>query len=84
MFLNAGIVSKAVMILLLAASVWTWVLIIDGVFVAVRIFRAIESVRVGGPTGVLWPIAEAGKRAIDFNVVGETVKEKRERELFNR
>ena len=63
LFVNAGFVSKLVMVLLLAASVWTWVLIIDGIYVVFRISKAIGAARAGGPAGVLWPIAEAGRRA---------------------
>lgn len=79
MFMNAGVVSKVVMALLLVASVWTWVLIIDGVFVVFRISRAIDSARSGGPDGVLWPITSAGMKALDVRVPGETALEKRER-----
>lgn len=81
LFLNAGLISKAVMILLLAASIWTWVLIIDGIIVVFRISRAINSARSGGPVGVLWPIAAAGKKALKVEIPNEAIAKKRERVL---
>jgi len=81
LFVNAGVVAKLVMAILLAVSVWTWVLIIDGIFVIFRISKAIGAARSGGPAGVLWPIAEAGKKAAAIGVVGETAAERRSRIL---
>lgn len=79
MFMNAGPVGKAVMAVLLIASVWTWVLIIEGVVSIARISKAARSARAGGPTGLLAPIAAAGQQAFALDLPGESVGEKRER-----
>ena len=81
LFMNAGPVSKAVMALLVVASVWTWILIIDGVFVVARISKSIRSARAGGPVGVLWPIALEAEMTLRVVLPGETGKQKRERVL---
>ena len=81
MFLYAGPVSKVVMALLLAAAVWTWVLIIDGVFVLVRLSKALDRARKGGDIGVLWPIATAAREASDADLPDEPPHLKRERVL---
>ncbi|HEY8214943.1 MAG TPA: MotA/TolQ/ExbB proton channel family protein [Methylocystis sp.] len=81
MFFYAGPVSKIVMALLLAAAVWTWVLIIDGVFVLRRLSKALDRVRAGGDIGVLWPIAAAGREASQTELPNETPHQKRERIL---
>ncbi|MCQ4189580.1 flagellar motor protein MotA, partial [Methylocystis sp. NLS-7] len=52
MFLNAGPVGKAVMALLLLASIWTWVLIVEGVVAVTRIAKSARSARLGGDVGV--------------------------------
>jgi biopolymer transport protein ExbB/TolQ len=81
MFLNAGPVSKVVMASLILASIWTWVLIIDGVVVLRRISGALQSAKAGGPIGVLWPIALEGAKAMGIAPPGEPDHEKRERVL---
>ena len=81
MFIYAGPVSKLVMALLLAAAVWTWVLIIDGVFVLRRLSQALDRVRAGGDIGVLWPIAEAAQEASQAELPNESIHQKRERIL---
>ncbi|MEF3366941.1 MotA/TolQ/ExbB proton channel family protein [Methylocystis sp. 9N] len=81
MFLYAGPVSKAVMALLLAAAVWTWVLIIDGLFVLARLSKALDRARAGGDIGVLWPIAAAAREASDADLPDEAPHLKRERVL---
>jgi len=79
MFLNAGPVGKLVMALLLVASVWTWVLIVEGVVAVVRIGKAAKSVRAGGPAGVLEPIETIGRETATIDLPGETIGEKRNR-----
>ncbi len=81
MFLYAGPVSKVVMALLLAAAAWTWVLIIDGVFVLLRLSKALDRARAGGDIGVLWPIAEAAREASQAELPDELPHQKRERVL---
>jgi biopolymer transport protein ExbB/TolQ len=79
MLLNASPVSRLVMIVLLAASVWTWVLILDGLYVVWRLMRALRDSRDGGPTGVLWRIEDAGREASAFVLTNESDREKRRR-----
>lgn len=79
MFINAGFVGKIVMALLLAASVWTWVLIVEGVVAVLRIGKDAQSARAGGPVGVLAPVDAAGREANALDLPGESIGEKRER-----
>lgn len=79
LFLNAGPVSKFVMMILIAASVWTWVLIIDAVIVTMRISASIASAREGGAVGVLWPIVDAARAAATLHLPGEDAEARRRR-----
>ncbi|WP_159728832.1 MotA/TolQ/ExbB proton channel family protein [Methylosinus sp. Ce-a6] len=79
MFLNAGPVGKTVMAVLLLASVWTWVLVIEGVVAVTRIGKSARVARSGGPAGLLAPIEEAGEHAASIDLPGESIGEKRER-----
>ncbi|MCC3245556.1 MotA/TolQ/ExbB proton channel family protein [Methylocystis sp. WRRC1] len=79
MFLNAGPVGKIVMAMLLLASVWTWVLIVEGVVAVMRISKAAASARSGGPVGVLAPVEAAGREAFALDLPDETIGDKRER-----
>ncbi len=79
MFMNAGLVAKLVMATLLLASIWTWVLIIEGIYVVVRVSKSARAARAGEPVGLLTPILAVGKHAIEVDLPGETIGEKRER-----
>ncbi len=79
MFLNAGPVGKAVMALLLVASVWTWVLIVEAIVAVMRIGKDARAARAGGPIGVLAPIDAAGREAAALDLPGESNAEKRNR-----
>ncbi len=79
MFVNAGPVGKVVMAVLLIASVWTWVLIIEGVVAVVRIGKGMRIARNGGPAGLLAPIEAVGEHAASLDLPGESVGERRER-----
>jgi biopolymer transport protein ExbB/TolQ len=81
MFMNAGPVSKVVMAVLVLASIGVWVMIIDGVFVARRISLSLRTARQGGSEGVLWPIRQEGRKAVETHVPQETDEERRERVL---
>jgi biopolymer transport protein ExbB/TolQ len=81
MFLNAGPISRIVMAALVGASIWTWIMIIDGVYVVMRISTAVQSIRDGGPAGVLWPIAAEGHEALRIDLPGETARQKQTRVL---
>lgn len=80
MLVNAGFVGRIVMVVLLAASVWTWVLILDALYVLWRIRRARKA---GGRewSDVLWPIEEAGRDAMQLRLPGEAGKQRRARVL---
>jgi len=79
MFANAGPVGKAVMLVLVAASIYTWVLIALGAFSSIKIGKAAASARAGGEVGVLGPVQAAGREAAALDVPGETIGERRER-----
>ena len=76
LFLEAGPVGKGVMALLLVMSVWCWLLIIEGIFAASRLRRAVRSAT---PSRLLAPILEAGLDSARQEVVGESLGEKRSR-----
>lgn len=79
LFLEAGPVAKAVFVLLLAASVWCWVLIIEGAWGISRLRRAIRAGRQHPLPLLLAPIVEAGRRAAMRSFAGETAGETRAR-----
>ncbi len=79
MFVNAGLVGKFVMAILLLASIWTWVLIVLGTYVVVRISKSARAACAGEPAELLAPIFAAGRRAIGLDLPGETIGEKRKR-----
>jgi len=79
MFIEAGPVGKAVMAILLIASLWSWILIVEGVFTVVRIARAVRSARAGAPTPLIEPIEAAGREAARFRVIDESAGETRRR-----
>jgi biopolymer transport protein ExbB/TolQ len=81
LFLHAGPVAKAVLLLLLAASIWCWVLIVEGLWRIYRLTRAIEAARQGKVSHVdlLMPIVEAGRQAAALSISGETIGEFRSR-----
>ena len=47
LFLGAGLVGKAVMAVLFLASLWCWVLIIEGAVSVVRLRNAVRQARSG-------------------------------------
>ena len=82
LFLQAGFVAKAVLLILVAASIWCWVLIIEGLWCIRRLNRAIRTVRGGGQhpsTELLVPIIAAGGAAAALTIPGESVGEARTR-----
>jgi biopolymer transport protein ExbB/TolQ len=48
LFLGASLVGQAVMAVLILASLWCWVLIVEGVIAVVRLRRAVRQARAGG------------------------------------
>ena len=82
LFLQAGFVAKTVLLILVAASIWCWVLIIEGLWCIRRLNRAIRTVRGGGQhpsTELLVPIIAAGGAAAALTIPGESVGEARTR-----
>ncbi|ARN82999.1 MotA/TolQ/ExbB proton channel family protein [Methylocystis bryophila] len=79
MFYAAGLVGKSVILLLLAASIYTWVLILIGAYSIVKIGRSAQEARSGGDVGVLAPVDAVGKAAAALVVEGESANERRER-----
>jgi biopolymer transport protein ExbB/TolQ len=82
LFLHAGPVAKIVILLLLAASVWCWVLIVEGIWSVLRLRNAIAAAADNGPTQraeLLSPVADAGWQAAALSIPGETSGEARGR-----
>jgi biopolymer transport protein ExbB/TolQ len=79
LFVQAGPIGKAVMGALGLASIWCWVLIIEGVISVARVGRALRAARAGPASAALEPIAEAGRQAATVAVAGETASERRQR-----
>jgi biopolymer transport protein ExbB len=80
LFLEAGLVGKGVMAVLFLASLWCWVLIIEGVISVTRLRRAVRAARAGGAIArPLATVAVAGDEEVRRRVPGETVGELRAR-----
>ena len=81
LFLQAGLVAKIVILLLLAASIWCWVLIIEGALWIVRLKRAVLAARRGDPhqSALLGTVIEAGRSAAALMIPGESLGEARAR-----
>lgn len=85
-FQQANAVGKTVILLLLLASVWCWVLIIEGVVGVTRLNGAMAAWRGGKDSKLLSPILVAGQAARAYPMSGETAGEMRQRivEAMNR
>lgn len=79
LFLQAGPIGKVVMGVLGLASIWCWVLIIEGAVSVSRLGRAIRAARAGTSADGLQGVADAGRDAADLQVAGETTSERRQR-----
>jgi biopolymer transport protein ExbB/TolQ len=78
-FVQAGVAGKTVMIVLALASVWSWVLIGEGIYELFRLKRAVAGFRGGNTSRVLAPIVGAGKTAGNVSLPGESSAEFRAR-----
>jgi biopolymer transport protein ExbB len=80
LFLEASLVGKAVMAVLFLASIWSWVLIIEGRVSVMRLRSAVRKARAGGeiPKPLLGVVA-AGDEEVRRRIPGETVGELRSR-----
>ncbi len=85
-FQQAGPVGKTVILLLLAASLYCWVLIIEGVVNIFRFGAALKRWRNGEASSLFAPILVAGQQAAARAIPGEGVGEVRQRvvEAMNR
>jgi len=83
---QAGPVGKTVVLLLVAASLLCWVLIIEGIVSLFRLGAALKSWRKGEDSKLLAPILAAGREAAARSIAGEHVGEVRQRvvEAMNR
>jgi biopolymer transport protein ExbB/TolQ len=82
LFLQAGPVAKSVFLLLLAASIWCWVLILEGIWRIGRLNRAIRAAQAktsGSAADLLGPIIKVGRQAAGMAFAGETAGESRSR-----
>ncbi len=93
LFTEAGPVAKGVMLVLVVASIWCWVLIVEGAWSVFRLKRAVKAARREGSTGsarrrngLFDPLLSAGREAASLAIPGETVGETRMRvaEAMNR
>lgn len=77
LFIEAGPVGKGVMAVLLLASIWCWVLIIEALYAVTRLRRAVSLVQSGGIHPLLTPLVDAGQKAVTVVIPGETMGEAR-------
>jgi len=85
-FQEAGLVGKCVMGILAAASIWTWILIGEGLFVLIRLKRALKRASAGNEGHLIQSIVDAGHYARDLAIAQESPGELRVRivEAMNR
>jgi biopolymer transport protein ExbB/TolQ len=79
LFMQAGPVGKAVMALLLIASIWCWLLIVESLFGLLKLSRALRETRAGQSSPLLAPVEALGAQEARIRIVGETVSERRQR-----
>jgi biopolymer transport protein ExbB/TolQ len=78
LFWVAGPVGKAVMIILVAASVWCWLLILESLYGLSKLKRAVRRARKG-QLNRLGPLFETGAEAAHQPIEHESVGERRQR-----
>jgi biopolymer transport protein ExbB/TolQ len=85
-FLLAGGVGRAVMLILLAASIWCWVLIVEGIVRVAQLRAAVRRWQAGEAVAMLVDVTDAADAAADLSIQGESVGETRLRvqEAMNR
>ena len=79
LFLQAGMVGKSVMVVLALASVWSWALIVEGVYVTIVLGWALRDARAGRATARLQSVFVEGAAAARIFISGESVGERRRR-----
>jgi len=85
-FLQAGPVGKFVVLVLLTASIWCWVIIIEGVVGVLRFSASLRRWRRGRTSRLLAPLLDEGHEAVSRVIPGEGIGEARQRivEAMNR
>ena len=85
-FLAASRVAKFVMILLAFASIWSWVVIGEGLFTLSRLKRALKLEFAGKTAPLIEPVIAAGRTAAEIVIAQESSGELRHRlvEAMNR
>ena len=83
LFMGASLVGKAVMAVLFLASLWCWVLIVEGVISVARLHRAVRQARAGGPlakslSGVEWKVSIRLK-SVSFRQLGSREQARKRR-----
>jgi biopolymer transport protein ExbB/TolQ len=86
LFLMAGPVGKTVILALLAASIWCWVIMIEGIVKLIRLRNALLRWHRGEDAVMLRPIIEAARSAGLWRMAGEGMSDARARiiEAMNR
>ena len=79
LFMQAGLVGKSVMVVLLVASVWCWLLIVEALFGVLRLSRALRNAQSGVEAPLLAAVDMLGAQEARIRVSGETVTERRQR-----
>jgi biopolymer transport protein ExbB/TolQ len=79
LFVQAGLVGKAVMVLLVVASIWCWLLIVESLFGLRRLSRALRDAKAGHSDHLLASIEAQGAQEARIRIAGETVSERRQR-----
>jgi len=80
LFLQAGLVGRIVMVLLVCASIWCWTLIVESVLSAFRLARAIRNFRADGkPAALIEPIFASGEEAVALVIPTENHSDRRQR-----
>ena len=79
LFIHAGWVGKAVMIILLLASIWCWILIVEGIMASLQLRRSLTKASKGDLSGQLQSLVSIGQHALTLQIEGEAVGERRQR-----
>jgi biopolymer transport protein ExbB/TolQ len=79
LFLQAGPIVKAVLVLLVIASVLCWVWIIEGVWMRTRLARAIRRARAGDRATLLAAVSAAGQAACERGGASVSAADRRSR-----
>jgi biopolymer transport protein ExbB/TolQ len=79
LFWSAGPVGRVVMALLFAASIWCWVLILEGIVFSGRLARALAAASAADGPPLLAPVFEAGRAEAGLTLATETHADRRAR-----